>query len=257
MLPRPPIGVSLAGLAPGPDAPWGREPRTAIGWARRAGFGLVQLDAAARGMRPRDLDRSARRDVASVLRREGLRLAGLDLWIPPAHFSDPARVDRAAGAVGGALALAGEMSRLLGEPAAGVVSTELPAEPDAGLVASLIDAAERAGARLADHAVRTGPGMLPEPLGVGVDPAAVLLARGDPARTAAAAGRRLMAARLSDIAAGVRTTPGEGELDEPAYLAGVSIAGLTGAIVLDLRGLPAPDAAARAVAARWASDSGP
>src|SRR5690606_31780409 len=63
----PRLGIAMAGLDSerlglNPTAP--HETRALIDWARASGFAAVQLNAAAPGIRPRDLDRSGRRDLA-------------------------------------------------------------------------------------------------------------------------------------------------------------------------------------------------
>src|SRR5690606_13026801 len=90
-----PAALSIAGVRDDP-ALKGAGPRAPIEAAAKAGFRAVALDASAAGLRPRDLDRSARRDLAALLRRLELAFAGLDLWIPPEHFASPEHADRAA-----------------------------------------------------------------------------------------------------------------------------------------------------------------
>src|SRR5690606_31973157 len=87
-----PIAISLAGLDQGgapPIVPWGAGARAAINWAAAAGWRAITLDATAPDTRSRALDNSARRDLASALRRAELAFAGLDLWIPAEHFTRP------------------------------------------------------------------------------------------------------------------------------------------------------------------------
>lgn len=249
------LSLSLAGLESRAEAPWAGGPRAAIEWAAGLGCRAVQIDAAAAGVRPRELDRSARRDLAALLRRLQLVPSGLDLWIPPEHFSDPARADRAASAVTGAIDLAADLSRLIDGAPPPVVSVVLPAAPPEDLVSAIASQAQSRGARIADHAVRNGIAMAPvdpdAPIGVGIDPGALILAGQDPGAAAAKAGAALASARLSDATLVGRAAPGSGRLDEAAYLASLSIAGYARPLVLDLRGVANQDAAARAVTARW------
>jgi sugar phosphate isomerase/epimerase len=211
----------------------------------------VQLDAAAAGLRPRELDRSARRDLAALLRRLQLAPSGLDLWIPPEHLSDPARSDRALDALLQAIELSADLARLCGSGPA-TVSVMLPATPDASLARQLADHAETHSVRIADHTVRTQP-FEPGPIGIGIDPAALLLAGLDPSQQAARAGVALVSARLSDATLTGRTAPtvSSGRLDLIAYLASLGICGYTRPLILDLRGLTDQALAARAALANW------
>ena len=92
-------------------APLGDRPRVALDRFAAMGFRHVQLSAMQPGLRPRDLDRSGRRDLGVRLGRLGMTAAGVDLWIPQTHFVDPYQVDRAVAAVLGAIELAGALDR--------------------------------------------------------------------------------------------------------------------------------------------------
>lgn len=249
MLPRHELSVSIAGLTKADDAPWAAGSRAAIDWAAGAGFRFIQLDAAMPGLRPRELDRSARRDLAAILRRAGVGCTGLDLWVPPEHLADPARVQRAHDAMLQAIDLASDLSRLGAWPM--TLSVVLPAAPPQDVVLSLADASARHGVPVADHAVARA-----EPLAgvaVGIDPAVAILAGQDAGMLAARAGAHLASARLSDASMASRIVPGSsgGRLDVLAYTASLAVAGYTRPIVLDLRGLERQDAAARQVLAEW------
>ena len=242
--------------------------RGLIDWAGAAGFRAVQLNAAQPGIRPRELDRSGRRELAALLRRSDTACAGLDLWIPPEHFNDPARGDRAVEAVVGAVELAWELGglaaggkRSTGQAQAPAVCLTLPAECPATVLAALESAASRCGVRIADHAwpitTRAGSTMW---IGVGIDPAAVLSAGEDPAALAARLGNRVAAGRLSDTAAAGatagRTAPGggQGRLDVLAYGVALAAAGYRGWAVLDLRGIADQSAAAVIARRAWGAD---
>ncbi|MEM7756072.1 MAG: hypothetical protein AAF297_10600, partial [Planctomycetota bacterium] len=86
-VPLPSVAVSALPALPASKA--------AIGAVSAMGARAIQLDATRAGLRPRDLERSARRDLAATMRREELAFSGVDLWIPPHHFVDPDRADRA------------------------------------------------------------------------------------------------------------------------------------------------------------------
>lgn len=249
MLPRPPLSLALSGLTQDPDAPWSAGPRAVIEWAATIGVHSVQLDATTPGIRPRELDRSARRDLASLLRRSQLTLSGLDLWIPPEHFTDPARADRALTALHAAIELAAELSRLIDGSPSATVSLSLPTNLPPDAAAAIASDAQRHNTRIADHARQTTE---PDsPIGVGLDPAALLLANLDPAAAAARAGQSLVSARLSDASTITRVQPGRGRLDQTAYVASLSVAGYSRPLVLNLRGLPDQAAAASSVIQSW------
>lgn len=252
MLPRPPLSLSLAGLDRDPARPWsGGGARGAIEWAASVGFRQVQLDGAMPGVRARELDRSGRRDLAALLRRLELAPSGLDLWIPPEHFLDPLRVDRAVAATVGAMELAADLAALAGGGGRGVVSVLLPENLPAEVLEGLVSKAEGIGARLADH--RFPPRELAAdgrgPIGVGVDPAAVLMAGADPAAVVSRAGAALVSARLSDASTVGRVGPGarEGRLDELSYVVALGTAGYERSLVLDLRGVGDQEGAMRGV----------
>lgn len=265
--PPPALGVSLAGLS------FATAPAL-LQWAADAGFAALRVDAAAPGMRPRDLDRSARRDLAANLRRRQLRLAGLDLWIPPEHFANPAHADRAADAVAQAIDLAADLARL--EPDDATVCVSFPprgdaADPAEAVLASLAQRADAAGVDLADFAIPSR-GADAAHLRVGLDPAALLQRGLDPAAEASRAGARLAAASLADTDGVARRVPGiaaalspaahslviarpgaasKGRLDLPTYLIALATASYARPIVLDLRGVADQRPAAEAFAEAW------
>lgn len=253
----PELSISISGLLSADGAPWTvrREvdPRQAIAFVA-SHTRHIQLDATLAGIRPRELDRSARRDLAALLRRLDLTLSGLDLWIPPEHFMDPARQGRAIEAAIAAIELAAELGPLVGGASRAAISMTLPDAIAPETQAALVAAAQHQGVRIADHrlgATATGPS-----IGVGLDPAAALLAGLDPAAVAAKLGRSLTAARLSDATTITRCLPGDpgARLDLLALRATLDVIGYSHAIVADLRGLPL-DAQTRA-AARWKSSLG-
>ncbi|HMN95528.1 MAG TPA: TIM barrel protein [Phycisphaerales bacterium] len=220
-----PLAASLAGL----DDP----PRSAM--ERLAGLGArgVVLDAAREGVRPRDLDAVARRSIRSATRRMGLEITGIDLWIPPGHFLDPLRADRAVDATLAAIELAADLGRATinitlpaapDEPtAAGAGVGGDAAAPSAGerdrVLEAILRKADRFGVRIADHAIgatRSTGGVALTSLagavsaeasaahGVGIDPVAWLARDIDPAEAiahvaTATGGARLAAARLCDL----------------------------------------------------------
>ncbi|MEZ6243678.1 MAG: hypothetical protein R3B57_11630 [Phycisphaerales bacterium] len=244
--------VSLAGLDDAPGRPWSGGARAAIAWGGTLSVRGVRLDAAAAGVRARDLDRSARRDLAALLRRTERSLGGLDLWIPPTHFADASRVDRAVAATLGAIELAGDLAALVGGASRRSVSVILPGEVDPTVVGSIAAAAEIAGVVVADHAWPCAEERSAG-IGVGVDPATVLLAGGDPSEAVSRLGGRVVVARLSDANAQGRCLPGDaaGRLDMVAYSVAIATGGADPEIVVDLRGLPRQDRAATRIIEAW------
>lgn len=236
MLPTLPLSLSLLGLPP--DGL-----RAQLEWVAACGYRAVQLNAAAADCRPRDLGRSARRDLASVLRRLELTCSGVDLFVPPAHLIAPEHADRAVGAMTAAIEFTADMAALTEGGA--VLSVELPPGSDGGdagaVVRQLSAHADKRGVRIADHAWPAKWGMEGDlrsaPIGVGLDPAAVLLAGADPSKEASRLGPRLAAVRVSDIAASGRVEAGTGRLDLLMYSVSVLTSGFPGAAIVDLRGI--------------------
>ncbi|MBL0927182.1 MAG: hypothetical protein IBJ11_05955 [Phycisphaerales bacterium] len=257
-MPRLNLSVAFVGLA----EPAGLRAR--IEWAASLGYRAVQLDAAAADARPRDLGRSARRDLASLLRRSELAFAGVDLWIPGEHQTDPSKTDRAAQALEDAAAFAAEMAALAGASrGAGVVSTAfVGGEAGKAFARRVGDAAARHGAVIADHAFPPSesarePG---GPIGVGIDPAAVMLAPGErPADVCAEIARlggAIAAVRLSDVAdlGAARVEPGTGRLKPLEFAVALSVAGYGGFVAVDLRGLARQVQAAGSVLRRFGTE---
>lgn len=217
----------------------------------------VVLDASAPGLRARDLDRSARRDLASLLRRSELAYCGLDLWVPPEHFASAEHADRASSACARAIDLAADLARDTRGDA--LVSVTLPRALEGersalfhGVLRSMLDHADRAGVALVDHSLPLGEGepVADSPLSIGVDPAAMLLRGLDPVPETARWGSRVRVARWTDADAMSRVAPAipsKGRLDLDAYAA--VVASTTGAsrLTIDLRGVADPLSHARAL----------
>lgn len=234
--------------------------REAIAAVAADEFTAVQLDASLPGIRPRELDGRAREDLMALLKRRGLRLAGWDLFIPRKHYTQPDTMDRAWQATLAAIELAADTGR---RP----LSLTLPADADsASMRRTVTEAADRCDVPLAWHAEEDEDALAAAlasddvpVLGVGVDPAAVLSLRRDPAESVHRFARRLVSARLSDaVATGERRPVGDGELDIADYRVAVDLAtARTGPVVLDLRGLALPLAAAAAARRAWERASFP
>jgi sugar phosphate isomerase/epimerase len=212
------------------------EPRAAFDRLRAMGFRYVQLSATQRGMRPRELDRSARRDLAATLRRREMSIAGVDVWIPPRHFTDDAHADRAVAAALEAISFAADLGRC-------PVSVTLPVGHDeaersvaAPLIEALVTRASHLGVVLADHAV---PVQQRDGVQVGIDPAAWLAAGEDPATAVSQHAARVACVRLCDLlTSGMRGSiddEEEGRLDVTAYRVAVSLGALAQPVVADAR----------------------
>ncbi len=217
-------------------APLETEPRRAMDRLKEMGFRHVQLSAAMPGMRPRELNGSARRDLAAALRRKELIAAGIDIWVPPSHFLDSAEVDRAASAVLETIEMAGDLGRC-------PVSLTLPTGGDEqekgqidAVAKSLIRHCEHWGVELADHAIPVADRL---GIGVGIDPAAWLGQGEDPAAIVSRNADRLISARLCDLlTSGMRGPIGdtqEGRLDVVEYRVAISIGVPDRPIVVDTR----------------------
>jgi len=239
------LALSLAGFvdprAPGADAP--RTIREAIDRAARAGYRGIALDGTMHSVRARDLDRSARRDLAAAYRRAGLASAGVDLWIPPEHLDDPRHTDRAIGAVAGALELAGDLASLTdGQRVLSIALPRSDATP-APWRRTLEEEAERLGVRIANCAWPPPTGAH-GPIGIGIDPALALAAGEAPGRAAARAGASLAMVRVTDWNGISRVPVGRGRLDAVSFAVSVATTGYAGFGVVDVRGTPDPGAAA-------------
>ncbi len=244
-----PISISLAGLTFPKTPGLAGDPRALIMWVvglKSEAIRAVQLDATMAGVRARELDRSARRDLASLIRRQGLGVSGLDLWVPPEHFAAAAQVDRALAAVKGAIGLAADLASLTQCPEGRVVCMELPETTSGDVAGEIAEAALGAAVEVADFGLSRAKAAAGGPIGVGVDPAAMLAAGQDPAVEVPKLAATPIAARLCDWMGGGRYSVGKGKLDRLAYEATLATKGFSRPLVLDLRGLHDADAAARA-----------
>lgn len=224
----------------------------------RGGWRAVQLSAAQPGLRPRELDRRGRRDVLSLLGREGVMLAGLDLMIPRRDWLTDDRIDRAVTAATAAIELAADLGRV-------PLSLPLPvAELADEVKEAMVHAADGRGVALAIHAEDQLETLVAwidaedQPsLRAGLDAAAALAVKLDPAEAASRLGSRLAVARLDDyappevMAGSGRCLLGEGELDPAAYQAAVMTAGAVRSVVVELRDLGDPGAGLEAAADHW------
>ncbi len=213
----------------------GDRPRTAIDRLADLGFRAVQLSASQPGLRPRELDRSGRRDLKTRLSSLQMKIAGLDLWVPQAHFRDPTRADRAIAAIQAAVELAADLGRVA--MSLMLPEHEDPASPITAILDAIVEKALRFGVPLADCAV---PPSDRDEVGVGIDPAIWMSHGRNPVEAVRVHADRLRSVRLSDLAStGERVPAGaaeEGRLDLPDYRATLRAQGYDGPVVVDLRG---------------------
>lgn len=231
---RLPLAPTLAPLVAGGD------PRATLQLLANAGFHHVQLSAALPGMRPRDLDRSARRDLLARLRRIELTAVGVDLWIPEEHFTQPEHADRAVAAVLDAITLSADLGRI-------PLSVRLPEGIDDHAAQEWRSRADTCGVAIADHAPR--PHLL---LSAGIDPAALIAAGQDPVVLTSTASN-LAAARFSDFRDESRIAPGAGRLDVLAYQVALVTRSFDAPVALDLRRVVNPWVALDTAADAWAA----
>lgn len=239
--------LAMSGLDPARE----RNPRDLIADIAGTAFPAIQLDATHPGLRARELDRSARRDLAAILRRGGLVLAGFDCLIPPTHLISTQHQDRALSAIVVACELAADLASLTQSPA-GVVSIESPTPevPDA-IIRELSERSARFDVRLAD----LNPSRDDPRLAVAIDPASCLLAGVDPAHRTLQADGRLASARLSDHDGAGRVAPlaDAGRLDTLPYLVALRTVGYVRPIVVDFRAVRDPLTRAAETLAAWNS----
>lgn len=235
------MSVAMAGLQAGADAR-DTSARGVIEWIASRGVRYVQLDAAMAGIRPRELTRSARRDLASLIKRVGLSLSGIDLWIPPSHLVEPANQQRAIDAAIGACELAAELRAIAGEGTPGLagfgVSMGLHEETPPAAIDAIGAAATRCGVVVLDHAWPARAVQSEGPIRVGIDPAVLIGAGASVGRAALTMSPAPAAFRLSDFSAIGRVAAGEGSLDLANYDIAITTLKWSGAVTLDLRGIP-------------------
>jgi hypothetical protein len=174
------------------------------------------------------------------MRRRELELAGIDLWIPPEHFSDPDNCQRALDMVVQTAELASELSELVGGRSFASVSVSTAASIEGQMYSAMGASALQYGATVIDHRSEQSDAC-PSGISIGVDPASVLISGGDPAGAVHSAGERLGGARLDDVNAMGRCPVGAegGRLELDSYKAALMIGG-PGWVTVDLRQLPDP-----------------
>lgn len=194
------------------------------------------------------------------MRRGELGFGGVDLFLPPLDFVDPKTLDRAVGAVLGAIGLAADLAGSGGAGLGGagsggdgrVVSLVLPEDLEDDVRSTIDDEATRQGVRLADHAWPIGERETQGMMLAGLDPVRVLEAGESPAKAAARYGDYLAGARLCDRDETGRCAVGAtgARLDVLSYAAALATVGVA-SVTIDLRGLHEPAGAINDAATAW------
>jgi sugar phosphate isomerase/epimerase len=220
------------------------QPRQGLAVASRLGFRSVCLSAAQPGLRPRELDRSARRGLLGELRRLELDCSCIDLLLPREHYQQPQHVDRALSATVQAIELAADLgARSIFLRLPPVTDAEEPDE----LTRELAAVASASPVRVCDTTL-DGPGMTAHrsgwelPVDVGMDTAAWLSEGRDPLAGIVELGPRLAGVRLVDLDGNGSRVPlvlGR-RLDLDSIRTGLETGGFEGAVVLDASGWQDP-----------------
>ncbi|MBS0188288.1 MAG: hypothetical protein JSS51_09475 [Planctomycetes bacterium] len=224
-----PLSLSISGITANP-----REAISlAAGWMTAVGQPRIQLDAAMAGIRPRELERSARRDLASLLKRSAVAATGLDLFLPPQHLAESAHVDRAVSAITGAIELLSELASL-GALETRVLCLSLPPKPLASALAAISSVAQEHGVAIADFSFPPASD-LPASISRGIDCALAIAASQDVAALVASSAPG--AIRLSDWDGTRRVPVGKGRLETRSLVAAASVSAPNVPVVIDLRGI--------------------
>ena len=237
---QPPFDLALSTLGVSPECP----PRQVIEWAAGAGFRAIMLDSARAGIRPRDLDRSARRGLASLLRRLELRLAGAELWIPSEHYASPTNSERAVAGVLSSIDLLAELAALIETDR--TLTLTLPADGADEAISVIAQAAHRAEIRIANAAWPGRKTSDESPIGVCLDPRTIARNDDDPVAITTACHEPPDAARWP-----FSTSRPEEVIDPLGYASALSIVGFRGDVALDLRDAIDPESDALSALTRW------
>ncbi len=249
----PPLAATIAPLA--------GEITQALEDVSQMGYRAAQLSATHVGTRPRDLDLSGRRGLASHLRRLGLSCAGFDVWIPQSHFVDAAFVDRAVDAVSQCTTLAAALGRC-------PVTLALPESTPENEVRlrevreAIAACAQREGVWIADcgldAAMGRWSGDAASAFGVGIDPPTLLAAGKDLSEVVARCGSQVVSARIVDLLrSGMRGPPDEpheSRLDLLTYAASLAVLPLRHSPVADARQWTDPRLGLALTLKRWMAD---
>lgn len=223
-----------------------------------AGLHAVQLSASVPGMRPRELDRRARKDLQAQIARSGLMIAGIDLMIPRDHWLDSQFQDHAVSAMTATLQMAADLGHL-------TVSTALPVQdlPE-DIRHHLLSAVDGYQIALAVHAedqldaLNTWQQQTSiDGLQTALDPAGLIAMHMNPTDTLLQHTDRLRLLRLDDFdqllvgAEGGRCPLGKGELDIQSLKIAAGTVNALRSIVIELRGLREPVTAMHQAVEQW------
>lgn len=234
----PPLSVNITPLIPAGGAAIKRT----IDQIANRDIHCIHLSAATKGLRPRELDKSARRDLLATLTRKSIMLSSIDLLIPNEHWNDNKQVDRALSSTISAIHLAADLGRV-------PLSINLPIDLITNEIKhELITAADGHSTPLAIHIADQSESLHPwlknldhPMIGASIDPAIQLQIKNDPVNILSNFANHLFLARLDDLAiSGQRCNIGSGRLDLLAYKIALGTLEKLKAIVLELRELPDP-----------------
>ena len=244
--PRPALAATVSPLVSSHAC---ADTRAALEWLGKAGYRGVQLSATDPETRPRELSQSARRDLAATIARHELACSGIDLFIPSAHFGDPAHVGRAIEATEAAV----EFAALLGRVP---VTVPLSATVAGDVRAAVGDIGGRHGVDLLIPVVSAEElASVVQPFAASIDCAAALAAGCEPASLVLKAQSGLGGVRLVDLTrTGLRAPilePRESRLDALALRVALDAAGFRRAPVVDARQWSDPRQGLSASLSRW------
>lgn len=244
------LGLAV-GLSPLRTATTSVEARARL--VRDAGLSRVTMSAAETGMRPRDLSRSARRDIAAQLRKGGVSCIGVELWIPQRHFAEGEHQQRAVDALTDAIRYAAEMSELTDGAAALHTSLPLATDEDSSeqlptvihpCTRAVLDDAASHGVDVIDHGVfGTSDQGMSAGCSIGIDCSLEVMRASDPVDKLLHHSSRVRSLRLSDAVGGSRVRIGSGDLDMFKLIITWSTLREKPALVIDLRGIESPEIA--------------
>lgn len=244
--PRSPLAATISPLVAAGDC---ADIRAALEWASRAGYRGVQLSATDPALRPRDLSQSARRDLAATLARLELSCAGIDLFLPSAHLSDPVHVSRAFEAIVAAI----ELGSVLGRAP---VTIPLGPREELEVRAAISAVAQRQGVPVLLPVVQADEcAAVAAPFAASIDCAAALAAGSRPEDLVLRAHARLGGIRLVDLQrSGLRgpiLEPRESRLDALELRASLDAVAFDRMLVVDARQWNDPRASLERVLERW------
>ncbi len=258
--------------------PLGSSPRAVMDRLARLGFAAIELSIDQPAFHPRAFDASSRRGLLSVLRQRGLKLAGIDAFLPPQLFHDPAHVDQVVSTLTEAIDLAADLMPAAAAPGTLGVGVHFPSpEPAHGeeqetlseagenknghelsSVVAVIEKAAQRGVPLIDFRA-DGLWADRDLVMRGIDCLAVLRGGGDPVKAVHHAGDRLLSLRLADQHSDGTPRPLDGGahgFDLLGLKVALSVNGYAAPVVVTSRGWADPWAGLIQTQQAWASHAG-